>query len=472
MNGRITNSDIADSATVADRAKDFGNHTETASGSTGNAPSAGMAISSKGMFMTQTYNDAATPVNFGNIINLLGNGSGQLLCEWTGADSSSGHLYYRSHRNTSTGGWGSWRKIIDDGNYTSYTVKKDGTGATGNNWAIGITGNAATSTTATTATKLATTQLTNQDLNTYTTSGTLFYGARGNTVTNKPSNVDAFGMQVFQTAGGYTAQLLFSSDTNNGIFWRCGSNSNLGSWKDLSVSTKLGTAKTITSEGEVVGSYSFDGSKNITYTSKLYNCHSYNGSTNTRPYHRIASLPVLTGSYQDRAALLYISGDYNGGSFGIVRISLRTNQSGSVSTAEVKWLVRYGWAEDAIQIGIYNVFGKTYADCFLKHTSTYQGIIVRAIGGTRDAGATKTWELHSTREQGTTFTECYSNIQGTTAGTAAQDLHSGQQYSTIVTGSDVGIVGQAIKDSAGNKISDSYLKLTRRNIIRNIKWYI
>lgn len=36
--------------------------------------------------------------------------------------------------------------LINSGNYTSYTVKKDGTGASGNNWAIGITGNAATAT--------------------------------------------------------------------------------------------------------------------------------------------------------------------------------------------------------------------------------------------------------------------------------------------------------------------------------------
>lgn len=43
------------------------------------------------------------------------------------------------------GTWGSWRKLLTDNNYTSYTVKKDGTGASGT-WGISITGNAATAT--------------------------------------------------------------------------------------------------------------------------------------------------------------------------------------------------------------------------------------------------------------------------------------------------------------------------------------
>ena len=44
--------------------------------------------------------------------------------------------------------------VLNASNYTDYTVKKDGTGATGT-WGISITGNAATATTATTANKVA-----------------------------------------------------------------------------------------------------------------------------------------------------------------------------------------------------------------------------------------------------------------------------------------------------------------------------
>lgn len=48
-------------------------------------------------------------------------------------------------KTQSGGSWGSWRKLLTDSNYTSYTVKKDGTGASGT-WGISITGSASTAT--------------------------------------------------------------------------------------------------------------------------------------------------------------------------------------------------------------------------------------------------------------------------------------------------------------------------------------
>lgn len=62
---------------------------------------------------------------------------------------SSGNLWARGlHSSNSSDagtGYGPWRRMLHDGNYTSYTVKKDGTGASGS-WGINITGNAATAT--------------------------------------------------------------------------------------------------------------------------------------------------------------------------------------------------------------------------------------------------------------------------------------------------------------------------------------
>ena len=50
----------------------------------------------------------------------------------------------------SSSGWTSWATLLMSDNYTSYTVKKDGTGASGT-WGISISGNAATATNATNA---------------------------------------------------------------------------------------------------------------------------------------------------------------------------------------------------------------------------------------------------------------------------------------------------------------------------------
>lgn len=47
-------------------------------------------------------------------------------------------------RSMDAGNWSHWKTILDSVNYTSYTVKKDGTGASGT-WGININGNASTS---------------------------------------------------------------------------------------------------------------------------------------------------------------------------------------------------------------------------------------------------------------------------------------------------------------------------------------
>lgn len=64
------------------------------------------------------------------------------------SDSSGGNTHELAFNNSgvyrrqgATDTWGSWVKLIDSGNYTDYTVKKDGTGATGT-WGINISGTA------------------------------------------------------------------------------------------------------------------------------------------------------------------------------------------------------------------------------------------------------------------------------------------------------------------------------------------
>lgn len=101
---------------------DKGRHVEIASGTTANAPTAGMASASAGLYLTRSYNDTTAPTSYGNILNVVGDGTGQLFMGWSGNDSTSGHLYYRSHRDTSTGGWGNWNTIIDSSNIGSQSV--------------------------------------------------------------------------------------------------------------------------------------------------------------------------------------------------------------------------------------------------------------------------------------------------------------------------------------------------------------
>lgn len=109
--GNVDNTaDSAKNVATATRTTNNGNNTEVASGTTANAPTTGMKYTS-GMYMTQTYANSTTPTTYGNIINVAGAGTGQLLLGWSGADSTTERVYYRSHRDTSTGGWGAWKKL-------------------------------------------------------------------------------------------------------------------------------------------------------------------------------------------------------------------------------------------------------------------------------------------------------------------------------------------------------------------------
>lgn len=60
------------------------------------------------------------------------------------------------------------------------------------------------------------TQLTNQDLDDYLDEGKWYYAGGGNSITNKPSGVDAFELYVGRNASGYRYQKLI---TSNGLIW-------------------------------------------------------------------------------------------------------------------------------------------------------------------------------------------------------------------------------------------------------------
>ncbi len=109
----------------ADTLKDLGRYTATASGTTANSPTTGLPRTS-GVSMTQVYNNGY-PTSYGNVLNVAGNGTGQLLLGWSGADNTTEHLWYRSHRDTSTGGWGTWQKIayVSDLTWSNISGKPD-----------------------------------------------------------------------------------------------------------------------------------------------------------------------------------------------------------------------------------------------------------------------------------------------------------------------------------------------------------
>lgn len=95
--------------------------------------------------------------------------------------------------------------------------------------ATNYSGNAAT---ATSVSRLQQTAITS--LSSFTHATDLIYAAAGssNSVTDKPSGVDAFGVLSYKTANGWYSQILTASDTSPGIYWRTGATLS-GGWTKL-----------------------------------------------------------------------------------------------------------------------------------------------------------------------------------------------------------------------------------------------
>lgn len=79
-------------------------------------------------------------------------------------------------------------------------------------------GSASSATTAATANALKVTELTTQNLDDTKTVG-LYSAGGGNSVKNKPTGVDAFGLEVKKTAGGYLVQVLTEGNINPMKTW-------------------------------------------------------------------------------------------------------------------------------------------------------------------------------------------------------------------------------------------------------------
>ena len=133
-------------------------HNYAGSSSAGGVATSSYSLQNKGTLDTQDKIDnflTANQVTYAtfktansNNIDMESNDGIILSLPWTSTsygaqiafdDATSGTIKIRGKSNNS---WGNWYTLLHSGNYTDYTVKKDGTGASGT-WGISISGNAA-----------------------------------------------------------------------------------------------------------------------------------------------------------------------------------------------------------------------------------------------------------------------------------------------------------------------------------------
>ena len=230
------------------------------------------------------------------------------------------------------------------------------------------------------------------------------------------------------------------SNTNNGVSMTIGTVAKSLANMQVYSATKLVTARNIALNGDLMGNANFDGSANITINGYMSYCNATVSNTNTYPWRRIAKVNELTGNYSDGCILLYISEGFIGGSYGIARVYIRTDNlsTGANASCSIQWISRNGYGLDSLKIAMYKTTGKAYYDVFLKMRGAHASVVIRTLQDQR-GGLGKRFTLVNSTEasNAASHTEAYATIED-----AATAIHN-QAYTSIAQGSDVATVHNA-----------------------------
>ena len=230
------------------------------------------------------------------------------------------------------------------------------------------------------------------------------------------------------------------SNTNNGVSMTIGTVAKSLANMQVYSATKLVTARNIALNGDLMGNANFDGSANITINGYMSYCNATVSNTNTYPWRRIAKVNELTGNYSDGCILLYISEGFIGGSYGIARVYIRTDNlsTGANASCSIQWISRNGYGLDSLKIAMYKTTGKAYYDVFFKMRGAYGSVVIRTLQDQR-GGLGKRFILVNSTEtsNAASHTEAYATIED-----AATAIHN-QAYTSIAQGSDVATVHNA-----------------------------
>lgn len=146
-----------------------------------------------------------------------------------------------------------------------------------------------------------------------------------------------------------------------------------------------GNAKTATTAN------SANSAKYINYSINKY----VTGDSMKTPYWRFATIEVSSDWY-DQSIVLLVNTGCVGGGFGIIKLSVRSNQISNTENAycEFSWLVRRGFDPNQFIVKGYSASKTTnYFDIYFKATGVYQGITVTVLSSGSRGDISFDWKL-------------------------------------------------------------------------------
>lgn len=146
-----------------------------------------------------------------------------------------------------------------------------------------------------------------------------------------------------------------------------------------------GNAKTATTAN------SANSAKYINYSINKY----VTGDSMKTPYWRFATIEVSSDWY-DQSIVLLVNTGCVGGGFGIIKLSVQSNQISNTENAycEFSWLVRRGFDPNQFIVKSYSASKTTnYFDIYFKATGVYQGITVTVLSSGSRGDISFDWKL-------------------------------------------------------------------------------
>lgn len=286
--------------------------------------------------------------------------------------------------------------------------------------------------------------LTSENLNSVTIPG--FYNASGgNTVTNKPSGVDNFGMEVIHWAlGSYYTQILMNGTApyrrhcNNGTWssWVQDKLTDTDTWRGIqnnltsdSTSDSLSAAQGKVLKGLV------DGKGIIGYYGS--------DEPNVNGWYKVCT--VSQSGWSDFALNLLITQGYSTQATGLLHVHTRCDNKTSINVQTFKWMYRFGFRSEDVKI----VTGaNTWSIYVFQPVSQYGRIQVKVLSKAGTSGDTSfSLSNNNTKESSTPggmaatdgATVSYANSAG--SATTATKATSVVDYNNTESSIQIGFAG-------------------------------
>ena len=434
------------------------------------------------------------PSQYGYILNLGSNSEVHQL--WM--TQASGNI---AHRGGNSSGWnGSWRILLDSSNYTNYAAASNhthnylplsGGTLTGN---LKINGNSKNLTIGTGGSDVYISNSASGKYLQLKDDGTLSYS--DNKIYHAGNKPTASEIGALPTAGGtMTGNIVVGnniglSHSSNGLFLRHNNGATVLSAKDSTIyfrpkgdldssaqvtidnagnvtapkftgalsgnattATKLQTARTVKLEGDVTGSFSFDGSANKTFTARrrVAICGQPGTADTTNVYFKVASWSTATNN-QDARITFHVTSDYSRSDFGILEVLCRRgSELTKYDKKEITWLTASGINKDNFYL-VYGNDGKnTIFEIWMKETSSHICYRFSVLDEGNRTNVNNPWTLYNSQTgktpSGTASLPSGYTVVNSTFATSSNNATSAATLTTART-LTVGNTGKSFNGSA------------------------